>query len=642
MQVYKIAWLLFKNNIKLYKFYMMILIFTIGVYYNFLAVGYNPYVSAMESNLELVHMAGTMCSFVLFFVLMFFMLHSSNFFYKQRYKEIATYILMGIQKKQIARVIAIESAIVGGIALVTGSTLGLLLSKLFFMVLGSASIMNVEIPFYFSMKPLITLIIIVAINLVIIAIRNLHLVHRSKLITLLNASRKEESMPKQRIFRGLLGVLGIAVGYYIALKSRTNNIEVFGYWPIILASVCIGTYLLFSGFFSMAIKCLIENKKISYKGSRLISLSNTLFRLESNYKSYAATTILCASTLTALMTSFILHQFAEDNVKFEVPYTLSYLNQDETINQKVAEAINASECKMISQNKVHFLQAVVTNKLYGDASHMEFLIVPYSEFKANLEMLNYSRKVIEKIKPKEDTVTKIIHAKTLFSADKIEGHTFIIGSKEYALAATEKLPFMGSMPNIGNLDTLIVTDSIYANLKKELGLPEQCLNNINTTNPEKGIEVIGSVLRYIPDYANRMNCYVASYKQKYYFMGAVYFLGLVLSVIFMVTVIGTIYFKCLSDAYSDQKQYDILRKIGISKKQIEKGILAQLGIAIILPVILGIGHSLVAVSLLEGLMHVSFWKSKLQGTGVFVVGISVFMIFMYDKYKKMVELHKGV
>ena len=125
-------------------------------------------------------------------------------------------------------------------------------------------------------------------------------------------------------------------------------------------------------------------------------------------------------------------------------------------------------------------------------------------------------------------------------------------------------------------------------------------------------------------------------------MGAVYFLGLVLSVIFMVTVIGTIYFKCLSDAYSDQKQYDILRKIGISKKQIEKGILAQLGIAIIFPVILGIGHSLAAVSLLEALMHVSFWKSKLQGIGVFVVGISVFMIFMYDKYKKMVELHKGV
>ncbi len=641
MQVYKIAWLLFKNNIKLYKFYMLILIFTIGVYYNFLAIQYNPYVSAMESNLELIHMAGMMCSLVLFFVLMFFMLHSSNFFYKQRYKEIATYILMGIQKKQIARVIAIESVIVGGIALVVGSTLGLLLSKLFFMILGSAGIMNVGIPFYFSMKPLITLIIIIVINLAIIASRNLYLVRRSKLITLLNASKKEESMPKQRMIRGVLGVLGIAIGYYIALKSRTNNIEVFGYWPIILIGVCVGTYFLFSGFFSMAIKHLIENKKISYKGARLISLSNTLFRLGTNYKSYAATTILCASTLTALMTSFILHQFADDNIKFEVPYTLSYLNQDETINQKVIEVINASECKITAQNKVHFMQAMVTDKLYGNASDREFLIVPYSEFKANLEILNYSSKVIEKIKPKEDTVTRIIHAKTLFSADKIEDHTFIIGSKEYALNATWKLPFMGNMPNIGDLDTLIVTDSTYEHLKKQLGLPEQCLNNINTTHPEKGIEVIGDVLRYIPDYTNHMNCYVASYKQRYYAMGAVYFLGLVLSVIFMVTVIGTIYFKCLSDAYSDQKQYDILRKIGISKKQIEKGILSQLGIAVILPALLGMCHSLVAVSLLEALMHVSFLKSKLQGIGVFVAGLGVFMIFMNEQYKKMVKVHKG-
>lgn len=640
MQVYKIAWLLFKNNVKLYKFYMVILIFTISIYYNFLAISYNPYVSAMGSNLELVHMAGIMCSFVLFFVLMFFMLHSSQFFYKQRYKEIATYMLMGIQKKQIGHVIAIESMIVGGLALIIGSGIGMVLSKLFFMILGSAMIMNVNIPFYFSIKPLTTLVIIVFGILVIIALRNLYLVRQSKLIALLNASKKEESMPKQRVLRGIIGLLGIGTGYYIALKDRTNNLEVFGLWPVILGCVCVGTYFLFSGFFSMGLKYLIENKKISYKKARLISLSNTLFRLGTNYKSYAATAILCASALTALMTSFMMSEFAEENVKLEVPYSLSYLGQDEVTNQKIVDTLNQSECKVVCQNKIHFLKAKVQDNMFGEDIETEMLIVPYSEIKLSLEMLGYSSGEIKKNQPEGDLVVKIIHAKTLFSGDRIKDHFYKIGNAKYKLKRSVKLPFMGCMKELGSYDTLIVTDETYEKAKKELSASEECLNNLNTLYPEKSLEVIGSVIKFIPDFRNRMNCYVASYERQYYAMGAVYFIGLLLSIIFMVTVIGTIYFKCLSDAYSDQKQYGILSKIGISKEQIEKGIRTQLGIAIVLPVLLGIGHSLVAISLLEDLMHVHFWKSKLEGIGLFICVLMVFTIYMNGKYKSMVEAKK--
>lgn len=617
---------------------MIVLTFTITIYYNFLAILYNPYVSAMEDRFQAMIVASGMCSFVLFFVLIFFMLHTSNFFYKQRYKEIATYMLMGIRKKQIARVIAIESIIVGGIVLILGSLLGLIFSKLFFMLLGSTSIMNTHIPFYFSFKAIRTLVILFAGILLVIAFRNSYLVKHSKLIHLLNASKKEESMPKQRVIRGILGVIGIGIGYYKALSLRNQSDKLLGAWPIILILVCVGTYFLYSGFFSMILGKAIENKHVSYRGSRLISLSNTLFRLGTNYRSYAATTILCASTLTALMTSLTLRQFEVANAKLETPYSISYLNQDETINKKVKEKIKASGAEIIGQSQVHFIKATVANQIYGESSDIEVIIAPYSELKENVEMLNSRevQKTFKAMEPSHKTVSKIVHAKVLVSIDRLEEHTYQIGGENYSLQASEKIPFLGSMPNIGNLDTLVVTDEAYDNIKTSLNAQEQCINNVNIKHQEQYMDLVSDLMRMIPDYANHMSCYAVEYARKYYVMGAVYFLGLILSIIFMITVFSTIYFKCMGDAYSDQKQYNILVKIGMSKEKINRSIRAQLSVAVILPTSLGIVHSWVAISILESFIHVTFWKPKFLGTGILLMGMLIFAIFISKKYELMV------
>ena len=617
---------------------MIVLTITLAIYYNFLAVSYNPYVAAVESQVEYARVAGGMCSTVLFFALLFFMFHTSHFFYKQRYKEIATYMLMGIQKNQIAKVIAIESCIVGGIALAAGSLIGIIFSKLFFMILGSASIMNTHIPFYFSYKAIGILSLLFASILGMIALRSSYLVRHSKLIELLNASKKEEGMPSKRVIRGILGIIGIGIGYYMTFKLREDNIQLMGGWPIILALVCVGTYFLFSGFFSIILSKAIQNKKISYKGGRLISLSNTLFRLGTNYRSYAATTILCASTLTALMTSLILHQYETDNARLETPYSISYLNQDEEVNRKVMERIEASDSEIIGQSKVHFIKARVENSVYGQSSNMETIIAPYSEFKKNLMMLEGKRaeKILKPLEPSENTVSRIIHADVMLSLEKIEGHTYEIGGRTYRLQGVEKLPFLGVMPKTQGLGTLLVTDEVYAELKTALGAEEECLNNVNITDQEKNIELVTSLIRLIPDYTNNMNVYVAEYQRKYYVMGAAYFLGLLLSLIFMITVLSTLYFKCMGDAYSDRRQYDILLKIGMSKEKIRRSIEMQLAGAVILPTFLGIIHSWVAISILEDFIHITFWKSKLIGTGVLLVGMALFMFLISKKYEEMI------
>lgn len=636
MGVYKVAWLLFKNNIKLYKFYILVLTCTSAVYYNFLAVYYNPYISAMQSRLEFAKIAGWMSSWSLFFVLLFFMNHVNTFFYKQRSKEIATYMLMGIKKKQIGKVIALESAIVGAIGLGIGTIIGLIFSKLFFMVLGSSHILGVKVPFYFSGKAVMVLVVIVSIILGVLTIRNIILVNREKLIDLLNANcqggkyvsqytNKQSVHSKLKFLSGLIGIGCIGLGYYYTYDILKNLLQVIGL-------ICIGTYLVFSGFFPLLILKVIQNKDLSYKNMRLISLSNILFRLEFNYRSYAATAILSAATLTALLTSFSLNQFETDNLKYEIPYSLSYMSQEEEIHKKVIDKIQASKHQILGQGQVHFIKVLAQRDIGGMCRDEEILIAPFSEMKENIECvgISHKEKIIKEIEPKEEGGSLILRASVAISTWQRE--TYIVKDQVLPIATVTRVPFLGKMPNLGGHDTLVVSDDIYEQLKETEGVEEYCLNNINFSNQEESLELVTALLRIIPDYANNMTSYVEGYARKYYVMGAFYFIGMILSLIFVLTVFSTIYFKCLSDAQSDKKQYSILKRLGVSNQAIKKSICMQNSMAVILPAAVGILHGLVAIGVLEDFMHLSFFESKLIGVSLFGGAMILFFGFINRKY----------
>lgn len=144
MNAFKIAWLLFKNNLKLYQFYLSVLIFTTAIYYNFLAVNFNPYLRVLNEQYVYAKTASSLCSIILFLTALSFMVHANNFFTKLRYKEVGIYMLMGIPSSKVGAVFAIESMLLGSTSVIIGLPVGLLFSKLFFMLLSKAMIMHAQ------------------------------------------------------------------------------------------------------------------------------------------------------------------------------------------------------------------------------------------------------------------------------------------------------------------------------------------------------------------------------------------------------------------------------------------------------------------------------------------------------------------
>ncbi len=636
MNAFKISWLLFKNNLKLYKFYLRVLIITTAIYYNFLAVNNNPYLQVLNEQYSYMRIASSICSMILILTVISFMFHANNFFYKLRYKEIGTYMLMGIPGSKVGTVFALESILLGGIAMITGLPVGLLFSKLFFMLLGKAMILDTQIPFYIPLKAISTLLMILGGIIVLMGLKNYRMVRRSKLIEILNAAKIEQSLPKIRWIRGIMGVACMAAAYYMALNIFDMELDFARISVLILVLICIGTYFFFGSFLAIILNKLIQKKKVVYKGSRLVSFSNTLFRLGTHYRSLSMTAILCAATFTAFSGSMALKYFADNNTVVEAPYSISFVNQNKATNQKIKELVQESPHRILAEHQSHFLNGKVTYNDGNGEKTETCLITSYSEVKKSLMVTrpdNY-RQILKGIDPKDNETVSILHSNLVFSGISRAGEPHVILGKTFTLKKEVKIPFIGELQDIGKYNTYIVTDKQYEQLK-ESG-KEMTLYGINITDEEDSASLVKKIGGVMKNPRDNLNSFAGQYQYKYYLIGAFYFMGLVMAVVFVISTFSTMHFKILSDAILDREQYNILMKIGMTEQEIDKSIFTQVGMAFILPALLGIVHGIMAIKALEAFIHYQFTGSILVGVGVLILAMAGFYLFICREYQNMV------
>jgi putative ABC transport system permease protein len=452
---------------------------------------------------------------------------------------------------------------------------------------------------------------------------------------MLNAAKKEQSIPKMKWVRGILGILCIGTGYVLALNMaewKALGNAILGVFIL----ECVGTYLFFGSFLGIILFQCTKNKKLIYKGSRLISFSNTLFRLGSHYRSFAMSAILSAATVGAFSMSLSLKDYASGHVLIEAPYSISYINEDEKIDNQIKQIIKGSTHQIIKENQSHFIKGEVSYNNGEEKVTKKCLMTSYSEIQRALEVTEFKnyKKILEQIRPSEGEVINILRAKTLVSQIRGKGNTYKIKGQSYKLKKQIQLPFIGEMPDIGQYETYVITDKAYGILKQNE--EEFTLKGINFTHPEDSLKLVKDLAKVIPHGVTNFNSYVQQYEYKYYVIGVFYFLGLVMSIVFMIATFSTIYFKILSDSLLDRHQYKMLMKIGMNKDEITKSIYTQVGIAFVLPTLIGCMHSIFAIKTLETFMHYHFIKSICIGVSIFIIVMIIFYIFITKKYRDKV------
>jgi len=627
MNSFSIAVNNFKNNIKTYGLYLMAIVFSVVVYYDFISLKYNPEVLNSQSKLTYMSGAASSTAVVLLVFLIFFIWYSSSFFLNQRKKEIGVYAFMGVNNSQIGFIFAIEGFSIGLAGVSAGLLIGVLTGKLFMMLLAKIAILDVKINFFISTKGLLETALTFLILFALTSIKGYFDITRSKLIDLFNASRKEEQPPKPSCFKGIFSIVLLGTGYYISSLAVVTNFIIIALITIVL--VVWGTYWLFSSFMALVIGHLLGQKRILYNGVNIISISNIAFRIKKNYRTLATIAVLIATTVTAFGTVTSLKYYVNEVHDIEMPYSFSFISNDYELKEKVKEIINRSKHNILLEEEARYLY-VDNFETDSKTYHKSLIVVGFSDFEKITRDLQIkdAESIISAAKPSLDEAVFIEKPGVIMSMDSPE--YFKIYDSNFKIKMEMKTPLFGSgVPQM----CLIVNDENYEKLKGRY--PEHQFNGIKVDNQRETLDLAQELYSLEP-LKESFYAYVVKYKTKYEFIGVTYFLGCFLSLVFVVATGSIIYFKLLSEAFADKNKYEILSKLGMTRLEISKAVSKQIGISFIMPLVIGSIHSCFAILVLSRILKFNLVVPTVISIIIFAVVYGIFYIGTTRKFLRIV------
>ena len=619
MNLFKLSFMNLKQNIKNYGMYIFSMIFSILVFYNFRTLRYSEQFNKLQ-DIKIVSVVSAMCAMVLFLFFIYFISYSSKFFIEQRKKEFGIYTFMGVENKKIALLFAGEGLLIGIIALIGGILGGILTNKLFLMALVKISNLNKVMKFEISYSAIIDTSCIFIAILIIVFIKEYITLLKTDISKLINATHIYQSdNSKNKTLQGLLGLIIILLAYVLIIYYKKFNIMFAVAIMATVIMVILGTVLLFKGFFTFIVGKLIDNKNFLYKNTNILSYNNIIFRIRDNNKVLAQITILITCCLTALTVSLATRNVFTDSKHDDYPYSIMY---EGNLNDKVVE-----KALIQSKEKIDFKLDTKIIPLKTKLAYInEADLISYSQVKKilNYRNLDNENKFLKTNLKNNEAI--LIIPKSMINAFNFNVN-INLGNEKIKIIDSYSMNLFGRMRN--DQGTIIVNDNTYNTLKKQLKEKEINISSITLKNFDNSKEIS----RYIKENSKLQVYSVDNFDDSSYsFINAIYFIGMFLALVFIVSVGSIMYFKCISDASKDKERFDTLRKIGTSEEYINKSIYKQIGIFFLFPAIVSIIHSAVASYAVTDLFNQDWKMTMLIITILFIVIYTIYYLITARKY----------
>ncbi len=620
MSILSIAFNNFKNNIKTYTMFFISMIFSVIILSNFFILMNGEAIQVLgEANASYTKMMLQAVSVILAVFMFFFIWYTSNVFLRNRKKEIGLFTFMGVDLKTIGKIYFSEMMLIGLSASVIGIGVGVLFSKFFQMIVFAVAGFNVDVKFTVTANSLVSTFLIFMFIFLLMSIKGFVNIARSKVIDLLNDSKKSEKMPKITVFTYIIAIVSVAFityGYYLVFSSKINALKT-------LVLVCIGTYGLFYAAIPVVLNFLINNKKILYKGENVITINSLAYRIKKNYTTYATIGILTACTVTVLGTAVSmrkLYTMSEQNDQlFSMSFYSSNTINDEKISDEITNLLGSKKYDLNTE------VAIVKNTLENieEWKKEDYILLSYDQF-TNILKANGYEKDLAKVNEEMVEGNKAIYIQrpeTLASLLKEKDVT--VSDKTYEISEGDiRFKVLGSLINY---PTVVVNNDEYEKLKSSGEMVNfygiKVKNDDELLNKELSNK-LGEALE--PYLTEDIKFQVGIYRTKNVeWLKVVYAIGAFLFLVFVLAEASIIYIKIYSDATEDKEKYKILKNIGASKKDLGKAIRKEVSLFYILPLSIGLLHSFFAIQVLG-----KFLSENLTVTFIIsvVVSIAIFII----------------
>ncbi|WP_067558225.1 ABC transporter permease [Faecalibaculum rodentium] len=517
---------------------------------------------------------------VLFTVI--FLFYTNSFLMKQRKREFGLFNILGLAKKDIAMVLFVELLICWAASLVAGIGLGMILDKGMYLLIGR--LMNIDLPLEIGISgaAVMQTVIYTGAIYVLLVVYGFFMVNVSSPIELLHAQAEGEREPKNRWLLALGGVISLGAGYGLALWVQ-NPMDAFVLFFLAVILVIVGTYLLFSAGSIALLNMLQKNRRFYYQTSHFISVSGMKYRMKANAASLANICILSTMVLVALSTTICLMMGMDQSVETAYPRetTLSIYSQDGNYLQDFDQALAQSgvQATDVMAYTLFDIPGTVSGDTvsnlgeYGKPDMRLFEFIPVGQYN-NAEGTDYTLEPGQVlINPGSDSW----------------GSSLTIGDRTWSVAGTvDGFPPSGLGINMmGNPMLVVLPDEADIAWLQTL-VPEEQRNvtNIfafNSPDPNRDAGILKDTFEQItgarPFGDTRQN-FALSLQSMY---GSFLFVGIFVSILFVMASVLIMYYKQISEGFEDQKRFDIMTRVGLDNRQIRKTIHFQVLAVFFLP-----------------------------------------------------------
>ena len=633
-----------RGNFRNYFTYLLSTTVAVMIFYVFYTIAYNKQFVELSKDIGKLSLAFTSSAMIVALFAVMFIWYSNNFFVRTRKKEIATYSLLGMTKRQIARMIFYENLSLGLLSLAVGIGLGILFAKLFAMLLIFMMGAQAQVEFAIVPQAIKTTTSVFLILFLLNSLQGYTIIYRFKLVQLLQAEKEGEKIPKASLPAALLALLLIGAGYYMAWF---RGFAIASLAIPILVLVIAGTYILFNSAVVFLIRLLRQRKGAYYRGVNLVSTSQLFFRIKGNARMLATIAILSAVTLTAVGTSFTLFAGNAAIMRLNFPYSMLYPDTLLLDKQIPAFLKLHPEAGVQSVDHLQLLPASVEAAPPGKKKYaVNAYIISQSQYRNVV-----SHQGLDRLQTIPDERSCLVTGATqrIITQGSIPGmessnHRLSINAGDqtwnYVMVGKPVRDFL-NMP-FSRPFCIVVTDASFAQMVSRSKVEPVKLTGYMLSHPEATQGLYSALKGFdIPNDQFPSSYYEAMLVSRGLF-GVLAYIGMFLGLLFFLATGSIIYFKQLIEANDDSRRFAVLRHIGLSQAEIRQAVSKQLAVVFGMPLVIGITHSFFALAVLKQLLFMNIFPYTSVVTGVYILLYLGYYVLTVNSYTKVIMKSKKV
>ena len=657
-----------RNNKSTYIPYIITCIFCIAMIYMMEFLRDCPTLDQAVRQADEVRMIVFTGEIVVEIFCIIFLIYSNSFLMKRRQKEIGLYNILGLERNHIGIVMFLETIITSIGSLAGGIAAGIIGSKLALLLLLKLLHIPSVLGFYISVKGIFTCLFMFGIIFLMILFLNLAKIHLSRPVELLRGNNTGEKEPVAKWLMALIGFICLGAGYYLAVTTE-SPIKAITIFLLAVILVMAGTYLLFTAGSIVILKFLRRRKSFYYRTGNFISISGMLYRMKQNAIGLASICILSTGVLLMIAMTVSIYFGMNDIMLNRYPYDVD-MSVTSISEEECQTAIEAFE-KTIADNKVPVEKSV--EEIYLDIvcskNGDQILIKPANTIRNSDSVLVLS--LLDQAEYERLTgISANLNDGEIFAwyPSAVQKDSVTVDETEFTVKKwLDKNPLTCGEDAVSDNAVLVVTDEDFKKfdeMRTEMHKGVSSAPAGEDLTLHLGLDITGSetdkidfgtpVMEVVKDLKKNgglsENSWITSgirqqeYESYYADNGSLLFIGIFLGSLFLMGTAMIIYYKQISEGYEDQKRFEIMQKVGLSRREVRSSVRRQILMVFFLPLLMAMLHITMAfpmirrMLLLFGMTNTKLFIGCTAGTVlIFAVVYGLIYLMTARSYYHIVE-----